>query len=220
MSQDAPNPFNLPGMNAAFMSAPNNPVLTSMEMMRQAMTSMGYGANAPSGQPSSNPMAPEELEKRIGELRVVENWLKLNLSMLGSTIQGMEVQLATVKTLQSFAAMGQAGQNTAATTGSPLEVALGMKPTPGHEPNRAQSAATQGTPAVEPLQQAAAQNWWNMLEDQFSQIAAASTKAAQMASDPPAKPRASAGKSKSAGASKKAAGKTASPTKTTKTKSS
>ena len=45
---------------------------------------------------------PAELEKKISELKSVESWLKLNLSMLSSTIQGMEVQLATITTLQQF----------------------------------------------------------------------------------------------------------------------
>jgi hypothetical protein len=54
-------------------------------------------------------MNPEELERKIAELKSVENWLKLNLSMLSSTIQGMEVQLATIATLKSFIAASSAG---------------------------------------------------------------------------------------------------------------
>jgi len=190
MSQDSHNPFAIPGMNAAFMSSPNNPLLASMDMMRQAMGNMGnmgYGTKAATGESMPNPMAPEELEKRIAELRVVENWLKLNLSMLSSTIQGMEVQHATVKTLQSFVAMGQAGTTQTDSAASPLEVALGLKPAPkgkaaAPQPDPtppASDASSAPSDASESPQQAAAQGWWNMLENQFAQIAAATATAAK-----------------------------------------
>jgi hypothetical protein len=44
----------------------------------------------------------EELEKRIKDLKSVENWLNLNLNILKSTIQGLEVQYATMMALKSF----------------------------------------------------------------------------------------------------------------------
>ena len=44
----------------------------------------------------------DELEKRIKDLRSVENWLNLNLNILKSTIQGLEVQHATMMALKSF----------------------------------------------------------------------------------------------------------------------
>ena len=44
----------------------------------------------------------DELEKRIKDLKSVENWLNLNLNILKSTIQGLEVQHATMMDLKSF----------------------------------------------------------------------------------------------------------------------
>jgi hypothetical protein len=44
----------------------------------------------------------EELDKRINDLRAVEQWLNVNLSMLRATIQGLEVQRGTIATLKSF----------------------------------------------------------------------------------------------------------------------
>ena len=41
-----------------------------------------------------------ELDKRIADLKSVENWLKLNLSMLQMNIQGLEMQKATVTAIQ------------------------------------------------------------------------------------------------------------------------
>jgi len=229
MSQDSQNPFAIPGMSSAFMSGPNNPLIASMDMMRQAMGNMSYGGKSATGESMPNPMAPDELEKRIAELRVVENWLKLNLSMLSSTIQGMEVQLATVKTLQSFVAMGQHGAATAGdSTASPLEVALGLKPAPAAKAAAPKPSVTppdpnETTSAAESPQQAAAQGWWDMLENQFTQIAAATANAAKMNNEHLQK-AASANKAGSAAAQKttkpRAAKKATRQTRATKKSSS
>lgn len=44
----------------------------------------------------------EELDKRIQDLKSVENWLQMNMNVLRSTIQGLEVQRATLAALKSF----------------------------------------------------------------------------------------------------------------------
>lgn len=46
----------------------------------------------------------DELGRRITDLKAVEGWLKTNLSMLQMTIQGLEMQRATIAAMQS---MGQ-----------------------------------------------------------------------------------------------------------------
>jgi len=40
---------------------------------------------------------PKELEKKIGELQVVEHWLKANVNMVQMTIKSLQFQLAMVK---------------------------------------------------------------------------------------------------------------------------
>src|SRR6187402_2617675 len=45
---------------------------------------------------------PEELEKRIEELRTVQFWLEQNAKMLGATIQALEVQRMTLSTLKTM----------------------------------------------------------------------------------------------------------------------
>jgi hypothetical protein len=60
----------------------------------------------------------EELEKRIKDLKSVENWLNLNLNILKSTIQGLEVQHATMMALKSF---GDAVSAASAAATSPKE---------------------------------------------------------------------------------------------------
>jgi len=92
------NPFILPGLGQTGDLA-GNPMMASLEMMQQAWTGLaGPGGLA---QTMPVPMSLEDLDRRIAELRTVENWLKLNQSMLSSTIQGMEVQRATIATLHA-----------------------------------------------------------------------------------------------------------------------
>ena len=44
-----------------------------------------------------------ELDKRIADLKAVESWLQANTNMLRMTIQGLEVQRATLAALQATA---------------------------------------------------------------------------------------------------------------------
>jgi hypothetical protein len=45
---------------------------------------------------------PKELEKKVGELEVVEHWLKANLSMLQLTIKSLQYQRAMLKGGEKF----------------------------------------------------------------------------------------------------------------------
>ena len=61
------------------------------------------GAAIPAmGQWIAPTLNPEELDKRIGELRTVQFWLEQNARMLGATIQALEVQRMTLNTLQTM----------------------------------------------------------------------------------------------------------------------
>ena len=89
MTGSSSNPFVLPGLGQTGDMA-NNPLFASMEMMRKAFAGLAGPAGMGAGVGLTPSMNPEELERKIAELKSVENWLKLNLSMLSSTIQGME----------------------------------------------------------------------------------------------------------------------------------
>src|SRR5690606_225667 len=121
------NPFVLPGLGQSGAMS-ENPILASMEMMRQAWEGLAKAGNMdPSAMGSM--MSIEELDKRISDLKAVENWLRMNLSMLGSTIRGMEVQRATLATLKSVVETGmsaaKSGADTArARSASPLDDVL------------------------------------------------------------------------------------------------
>ena len=45
---------------------------------------------------------PKEIDKRITDLKSVENWLNMNLNVLRMTIQGPEMQRATLAAFQSM----------------------------------------------------------------------------------------------------------------------
>lgn len=61
----------------------------------------------PMGLPMASLSAPSagmnELERRIAELKSVENWLNMNLNVLRMTIQGLEMQKAGLAAMQSAA---------------------------------------------------------------------------------------------------------------------
>ena len=67
-----------------------------------------------------------EIDKRIAELKSVDTWLSMNLNLLKMTIQGMEMQRATLSAMQGMQAAGagaaKAGAETAqaGSTGNPF----------------------------------------------------------------------------------------------------
>lgn len=192
MNSQNSNPFVLPGFGQAGDYS-QNPLLASLEMMRQAWQGLA-SSGVLAAPPIPATLTTEDLDRRISDLRAVENWLRLNMSMLTSSIQALEVQRATIATLKSFAnvpgAASQGGDNP-----SPLEVALGIKPsgqakiktpTQAHQEPAAAPEASKGSddgaPAastgfqVDPAAlSGAAQGWWDMLQQQFDTLAAATT---------------------------------------------
>ncbi|MCL2161385.1 MAG: hypothetical protein FWH56_05795 [Betaproteobacteria bacterium] len=52
-----------------------------------------------------------ELEKRIGDMRAVEGWLKMNLSMLQMAIQGLDMQRAAIAAVHAMSQPMQPAQN-------------------------------------------------------------------------------------------------------------
>jgi hypothetical protein len=109
----------------------------------------------------------EELEKRINELKTVEQWLSLNLNLLKTTIQGLEVQRGTLAAIQSFS-------NSFAAAGTdPQKAAMFSQSTKD-------SAPPAGTPPG--MEQAAW--WWGSMQDQFGQMMQAAQASAQTIMQP------------------------------------
>lgn len=148
-----------------------------------------------------------ELDKRIADLRAVEQWLELNANMLRTTIQTLEVQRATIATLKGIsgamlAPLTKPGQKP---DPGPVPGAFAMPAAPvAEEPHvgprksarkrhKAKPQPHPHPPGVgeAPLNPAA---WWNTLQDQFTKIAA--TAAAAGSAQPPAKKAAKTGTSR------------------------
>lgn len=58
----------------------------------------------------------EEIEKRVKDMKAVEGWLKMNLSMLQMTIQSLEMQCVTLNAVRT---MGSMAANATAQAPSP-----------------------------------------------------------------------------------------------------
>jgi hypothetical protein len=101
-----------------------------------------------------NPADIRELDKRIAELKAVEQWLSLNLNLLKTTIQGLEVQRGTLAALQSFT-------ESMSPQGKPGEA----KPPQGFG---AEQAA----------------QWWDTMQQQFSQMMTAAQASAHAMAAP------------------------------------
>jgi len=167
------NPF-FPGFGqhgAVNQTDAANPLMAGLDMMREAWASLAGAGGLHGLTQAAMPMNPAELDQRIAELRTVENWLRLNLSMLASSIQALEVQRATIATLKSF--VGTAGSMAGGTAGS-----------------TAAASTTADSPAAASSE--AAQQWWNLLQEQFNQLtqAAATSMQAAAATDAVAGPAA------------------------------
>jgi hypothetical protein len=76
-----------------------------------------------------------EIDKRIADLKSVENWLTLNLNVVKMSVQGLEMQKATLSTLQA------------------AQQAVTRPPGPSSEQH-----GTGGSP------QNPMEAWWNMLQ--------------------------------------------------------
>ncbi|MGA7780230.1 MAG: PhaM family polyhydroxyalkanoate granule multifunctional regulatory protein [Paraburkholderia sp.] len=139
----------------------------------QTGTGSGFG---PSLSMMSDMMAPltnvEELDKRITDMRAVEQWLKLNLNMLQSAIQALEVQRATLATLRAFGAFAQQSMAQPATASPSAPPPERPRPEPAAAP-RAEDVDTSASDETEAASAPGydASAWWNLLQSQFNQIA-------------------------------------------------
>jgi len=106
---------------------------------------------------------PEELNKRIEELRTVQFWLEQNARMLGATIQAMEVQRMTLSTLKTMN-VSMADLRDSLTLKTP-PAAGAAAPAPADADNPASSPASEPG-VVDPMQ------WWAALTKQFTEVAA------------------------------------------------
>lgn len=148
-------------------------------------------------------LSVEELDKKINDLKAVEAWLNLNISMLRGSIQALEVQRGTIATLKSMgasmaAAITQPGASEknlfdsvpyasaffqqTPPAAKPAEKAPAPPPPPQEAPAAPAQQASPSADAAAQLANPAA--WWNLLQDQFKQ-AVSTAMAPEQAKDKP-----------------------------------
>jgi len=201
----------------------SNPVGDSLELMKKMWGFAGLpGIPTPGNLASMAARVPQqlpnmfaptldvnELEKRIADLRAVEQWLELNAGILRTTIQSLEVQRATIATLKGISGamlapmLGRSDAVAKLPSSPPPEVALGLAAMKAEESTAANVQALRVVPPDAPKKSSRRAGkrsdaasaaaiaapltpvaWWNTLQDQFTRIAAA----AAPASTTPAKP--------------------------------
>lgn len=146
-------------------------------------------------------MSVDDINKQISDLKAVESWLTLNMNMLRGTIQALEVQSATLATLQAMSANMNAMMQT--NKSEAAEKADFVSPF-SFSPSAAEPApapAADGAPQSQSADHAAGMAppfanpaiWWNMLQDQFKQ--AVNTATASEPESEPAQPETKAASS-------------------------
>jgi hypothetical protein len=186
-----PGPFDFSKMAAGGFGQ----MLDGVEMVKRAWSNF----NVPSAMLPTVDL--DELDKRIADLKAVEQWLNVNQSMLHNTIQGLEIQRGTLAAIRAFseqagmpapmAAMAKAASQSPKS--SPFATdSWPMKPPPAQPETAAATKPAQAAarpqpqeppPQKPPAAEAAAHSestpgidpsaWWTMLQNSFSQIAQA-----------------------------------------------
>jgi len=139
---------------------------------------------------------PEELGKRIEELRTVQFWLEQNARMLATTIQALEVQRMTLSTLQTMnVPLTQLRDSLKLPTAgdAPIWPAASAQPAPtaavaprtatgpaARTAAKVTTKASKTASGAKPVPPAAAvvdpTQWWTALSQQFSQLATSAMK--------------------------------------------
>jgi len=153
----------------------HGPGLSSMfdavEMMRKTWSGMSVPSSL---QPT---MDIGEIDRRIADLRVVEQWLQLNQTMLQTTIQTLEIQRNTVAAFQAFS---KAGAMVASAPVPSPAVSHPPPPTtppanPSANPNPG-TASTADNPTGSSIAAAQAALWWDFLQQPFRQMTEAANR--------------------------------------------
>ena len=110
---------------------------------------------------------PDELDKRIDELRTVQFWLEQNARLLATTIQALEVQRMTLSTLKTM-------NLPVADLRKSMEIKPPAAPAAAPAPAARPAARKPRTKAAAPAPAAAAvdpMQWWGALTKQFTELA-------------------------------------------------
>ncbi len=163
----------------------------AMEVARRSWSSM----QIPSSMTPT--IDPVELDKRIADLKTVEQWLVLNLNLLRGSIQALELQRAALASLQSFGEAARVAAEAATQAGSRAREAdhRAASSTPAGGASKARQTASRGArdraetlaprgahahdTASPPAGEASSAwtsgidpaAWWQTLQSQFQRVA-------------------------------------------------
>ena len=137
----------------------------------------GGGAASTSAAPGwvAPTLDPEELDKRIQELKTVQFWLEQNTKAVAATIQALEVQRMTLNTLkgmnmsfhdlaESLKVQPQDKYSFTQAASAPAEPEP-EAPKAEAKPSKSRSKKAAAAAGVDPA------HWWGALTDQFQHIA-------------------------------------------------
>ncbi len=200
MSSNAP--FGLPGANA---------MGDTLEFVKNLWGSMKVpGMSMPS-------LSAEDIDKQIADLKAVESWLQINMNMLRSSIQALEVQSATLSALRS---MGESFSKATSVPSSSEEDRPAFE-SPFSSSERAEgssSASATSDPTAMAAEFANPAVWWNTVQEQFSNaVSQAMTPVVTAAKSSSTKSAAKKPVAKKAPAKKAAAAKTTTRKRASKT---
>lgn len=158
----------------------------------QVLDSVEFVKRAWSGLSLPSQLVPtvdiDELDKRIADLKAVEQWLNMNLSMLHGTIQGLEIQRGTLAAVKAFgASLGSLAPQMPAAAPAPAPARSkptlrtpppAPEPPAAPEPAAAAAAAQGDAPKADGLPPPMMPGinpgaWWNLLQSNFNQVAQA-----------------------------------------------
>jgi hypothetical protein len=191
-----------------------------------AASSSPLGSMGSMGAWSLPTLDPEELDKRIQDLRTVQFWLEQNARMIAMTIQGLEVQKMTLNTLKGMNVSLDSLRETLQARATPEPAAPEAATAKAPPTSQPEARATDAEPAAPDAPQADLINpmrWWDTLAQQFTTLAAqaaqpmaAAAQAAQAAAEAPTTPKSTKGtkgaRSKAAGGSTRSAATSATST--------
>ncbi|MCC6611155.1 MAG: hypothetical protein IT515_15970 [Burkholderiales bacterium] len=145
---------------------------------------------APLSLPVSGMVVPlasaSEVQKRIADLRSVENWLTLNLNIVKMSIQGLEMQHATLSALQAAQeSLGRAG------SGAPRQKAADQA---SLRETKAGAGAETGKAGAPEAPQNPLEAWWALLQQVQRPDESGSPPQSRAEEEPKARPPGAAGK--------------------------
>lgn len=156
-------------------------MIPGFDFLQGLMKNAAGGTMPTMGQWIAPTLNPEELDKRVNELKAVKFWLEQNSRMLDATIQALEVQRMTLSTLKTMnlqvADLQQAMTLKVPDLPTPAPVAAPVaapEPAPAPAPRKPRKPAPKATSTPEPSPAPGAvdpMQWWSALTQQFGELA-------------------------------------------------